>query len=101
MNENNLVNFLLGTAIGGAGVYYALKHQDDIMDKIHQLEEEYMFDSQKLIDAAKDKIDDLTKNIQCKLEQFKDNVTENKDDSIEAIMEELNHLRAEVAKLKS
>lgn len=101
MNESSLVNFLLGTAIGGAGVYYALKHQDEIIDKIKQLEEEYMFDSQKFIDSAKDKIDSLTKNIQCKLEQFKDSAIENKDDSIDAIMEELNHLRAEVAKLKS
>ncbi|MFA5502399.1 MAG: hypothetical protein WC253_07170 [Sulfurovaceae bacterium] len=101
MNENSLANFLLGTAIGGVSVYFALKHQDEIIDKLHQLEEEYAFDPDNLMGSAKEKIDILTKNIQSKVEQFKEGVIENKDDAINAIMEELTHLRKEVAKFKS
>jgi hypothetical protein len=101
MNENGLVNFLLGTVIGGVSVYFALKHQDEIIDKLHQLEEEYGFEPDSLIESTKDKIDVLTKNIQSKVEQFKEDVIENKDDAIDAIMQELTHLRKEVAKFKS
>ncbi|MDD3775005.1 MAG: hypothetical protein PHV08_03475 [Sulfurovaceae bacterium] len=101
MNENSLVNFLLGTVIGGVSVYFALKHQDEIIDKLHQLEEEYALDPDNIMESAKEKIDVLTKNIQSKVEQFKEDVIENKDDAINAIMQELTHLRKEVAKFKS
>ncbi len=101
MSENSLSNFLIGTAIGGVGVYYLLKHKDEIMEKIDQLEEEYKIDSDKIIQSAKEKLDALTKNIQSKLEEFKDDAVENKNDSIDAIIEELNHLRKEVSKFKS
>jgi hypothetical protein len=100
MNENSL-KFLLGTVIGGLGVYYVLKHQDEIMDKIHQLEEEYKMDSDKFVELAKDKLHELTKSIQSKLEEFKGDAVENKNENIDAIIEELNHLREEVAKFKA
>ncbi|MDD5359393.1 MAG: hypothetical protein PHI79_01915 [Sulfurovaceae bacterium] len=101
MNENSYIKFLLGTVIGGLGAYYALKHQDEIMDKIHQLEEEYKADSDKFVESAKDKLHALTKSIQSKLEEFRGDAIENKNESIDAIMEELNHLRKEVAKFKA
>lgn len=101
MNENSLIKFLLGTAVGGVSIYYLLKHQDEIMDKIHELEDEYKNDSDKFIESAKDKMHALTKSIQSKLEEFKGDTIENKNESIEAIMEELNHLRKEVAKFKA
>ncbi len=101
MSENSLIKFLLGTAIGGVGVYYAIKHKDEIMEKINQLEEEYKIDSDKIVQSAKDKLDALTKNIQSKLEEFKGDAAENKNDSIDVIIEELNHLRKEVSKFKS
>ncbi len=101
MNENNLIKFLLGTAVGGVGMYYILKHQDEIMDKINQLEKEYKMDAENFVGSAKDKLQALTKSIQSKLEEFKDDTIMNKNESIDAIMEELEHLRKEVTKFKA
>jgi hypothetical protein len=99
MNTNNTLNFLLGAALGGIATYYALKHQDEIIDKIHELEENLNLDHNELIASAKHKLDQLTQNVQSTIGRFSPH--EDKSEEVASIMEELERLRAEVAALKA
>ena len=38
MNQDNTLSFIVGAALGGIAGYYLYKHQDQIVDKIHELE---------------------------------------------------------------
>lgn len=98
MESNNTLSFVLGAAIGGVAVYYALKHQDEIIEKIHELEENLNIDHDELIATAKEKLEVLTHNLQSKISRFSSHG--DKDDEMGSIMEELEQLRAEVAALK-
>lgn len=103
MNQNNLVSLLLGAAIGGAAVYYTLKHQDEILDKINELEEGLHIDRDELIANAKNKLDQLTNTLQSTIGRYmeSDENTTEKADEIASITEELDRLRAEVQALKA
>lgn len=98
MNSNNSLSFILGAVLGGVATYYALKHQDEIIEKIHELEENLNIDHNELIASAKGKLDQLTQNIQSTIGRLSGN--EEKSDEVASIMEELEQLRAEVAALK-
>lgn len=100
MNQNNLVSFLLGTAIGGAAIYYTLKHQDEIIDKIHELEDNLHFDHHELIETAKDKLDTLTQNVHSTIDRFRGHGETEKDEEIASLMEELARLREEIKALQ-
>lgn len=99
MNSNNSLSFILGAVLGGVATYYALKHQDEIIEKIHELEENLNLDHNELIASAKHKLDQLTQNVQSTIGRFSGN--EEKSDEVASIMEELERLRAEVAALKA
>ncbi|MDD4854775.1 MAG: hypothetical protein PHQ22_02705 [Sulfuricurvum sp.] len=102
MNSNNGISFLLGAALGGVAIYFALKHQDEIIDKIHELEENLNIDHNGLIDNAKGKLDQLTSSLQSTIGRYThSDDTAEKADEIAAITEELNRLRAEVQALKA
>ena len=103
MNQNNALSLLLGAVVGGVATYFAIKHQDEIIDKIHDLEDNIHFDHHALIDSAKGKLDALANTLQSTIQRYThsgDNTTE-KSNEIEAIMEDLNRLRDEVQALKS
>lgn len=99
MNSNNSLSFILGAVLGGVATYYALKHQDEIIEKIHELEENLNLDHNELIASAKHKLDQLTQNVQSTIGRFSGN--EEKSEEVASIMEELERLRAEVAALKA
>lgn len=98
MNQNNIMGFLLGAVVGGVGVYYAIKHQDEIIDKLHELEESLNIDHNDLIEGAKEKLDTLTQSVNSTIHRLGGDTT--KAQEIENIMEELVRLREEVATLK-
>lgn len=100
MNQNNTLSFILGAAIGAAAGYYLFKHQDEIVDKIHELEGNLNIDHNALIEKAKSKLDSLTQSVQSTIERYSG--SDNKStDEITAIMAELKQLRDEVKSLQA
>ncbi|MBD3799310.1 MAG: hypothetical protein IE883_05370 [Epsilonproteobacteria bacterium] len=53
MNQNNTLSFIFGAAIGAVAGYYLFKHQDEIVNKIHELEGNLDIDHNALIEKAK------------------------------------------------
>lgn len=101
MNQNNTLSFILGAAIGAAAGYYLFKHQDEIVDKIHELEENLNIDHNVLIDKAKNKLDSLTQSVQSTIERYTHGNEPKAVDEITAIMAELKQLRDEVKSLQA
>ncbi len=102
MNDNhNLLSFVLGAAIGGAAAYYLFKHQDDIIDKIHELEENLNLDHNALLEKAKNKLDTLTENVQSTIQRYTHGEEKSSPEELTAIMEELSRLREEVKALSA
>jgi hypothetical protein len=99
MNQNNTLSFILGAAIGAAAGYYLFKHQDEIVDKIHELEEHLNIDHNVLIDKAKTKLDSLTQSVQSTIERYTHNDESNTE--LQEIMAELAKLREEVKSLQT
>jgi len=65
MNQNNnLLSFVLGAAIGGAAAYYLFKHQDEILDKIHDLEGNLNINHNEWIEKGKGQLEKLTQSFQ-------------------------------------
>lgn len=100
MNQNNTLSFVLGAAIGAVAGYYLFKHQDEIVDKIHELEENLNIDHHQLIDKAKNKLESLTQSVQSSLERYTHSEEPNRDE-LQSIMAELAKLREEVQSLKT
>lgn len=99
MNQNNTLSFLLGTAMGAVATYLALKHQDQILDKLHELEENLGIDHNDLISQAKNKLDTLTQSVHSSIGRLTGG--EDKSEEAQSIMDELTKLREEVAALKA
>lgn len=103
MNQNNFASFVLGAALGGAAAYYLFKHQDEIMDKIHDLEENLNLDRHALIDKAKAQLERLTQSFQSTVERYTHSDTDEaaKESEVGHIIAELNRLREEVKSLSA
>ena len=101
MSQDNTLSFILGAAIGGIAGYYFFKHQDQIVDKIHELEDNLNIDHNALIDKAKSKLDTLTQNVQSTIERYTHGNDDKSTDEITAIMAELSKLREEVRELRA
>lgn len=101
MSQDNTLSFVLGAAIGGIAGYYFFKHQDQIVDKIHELEDNLNIDHNALIDKAKSKLDTLTQNVQSTIERYTHGNEDKSTDEITAIMAELSKLREEVRELRA
>ncbi|MCK9374360.1 MAG: YtxH domain-containing protein [Sulfuricurvum sp.] len=102
MNQNNtLLSFVLGAAVGGVAAYYVFKHQDEIVDKIHELEENLNIDHHEWVDKAKAQLERLTQTFQSTVERYTHADTEDaaKESEVSHILEELNRLRKEVQAL--
>ena len=99
MNQNNTLSFILGAAIGAAAGYYLFKHQGEIVDKIHELEEHLNIDHNVLIDKAKTKLDSLTQSVQSTIERYTHNDESNNE--LQEIMAELARLREEVKSVQT
>ena len=104
MEKKNTLTFLLGAIIGGAAVYYAYKHQDELLGGLHDLEESLNLDNNELIEKTKAQFSQLSQNVQ----EAIGNYTQNSDDKsmskekeFTSLMEELTRLRAEVEALRS
>lgn len=101
MNQNNTLTFIVGAALGAAAGYLLFKHQDEIVDKIHELEENLNIDHNALIDKAKTKLDSLTQSVQSTIERYTQGNEPKAVDEITQIMAELSKLREEVKSLQS
>jgi hypothetical protein len=101
MSQDNTLSFVLGAAIGGIAGYFFFKHQDQIVDKIHELEDNLNIDHNALIDKAKSKLDTLTQNVQSTIERYTHGNEDKSTDEITAIMAELSKLREEVRELRA
>ncbi|MDP2849759.1 MAG: hypothetical protein Q8M43_04190 [Sulfuricurvum sp.] len=101
MNQDNTLSFVLGAALGGVAGYYLFKHQDQIVDKIHELEGNLHIDHNTLIDKAKSKLDTLTQSVQSTIERYTHGNEDKSADEITAIMAELAKLREEVRELRT
>ncbi|MDD5716452.1 MAG: hypothetical protein PHW64_01500 [Sulfuricurvum sp.] len=101
MNQNNTLSFIVGAALGGIAGYYLFKHQDEIVDKIHELEGNLNIDHNALIDKAKTKLDSLTQNVQSTIERYTHGNDTKSTDEITEIMAELSRLREEVKALSA
>lgn len=102
MNDNhNLLSFVLGAAIGGAAAYYLFKHQDQIVDKIHELEESLNLDHNTLIDQAKTKFDAVADSVQSTIQRYTRSDEQPTAEHINQMMEELARLREEVKALSA
>lgn len=102
MNQNNnLLSFVLGAAVGGIAAYYVFKHQDEIVDKIHELEENLNIDHHEWVDKAKAQLERLTQTFQSTVERYTHGDAEDaaKESEVSHILEELNRLRKEVQAL--
>lgn len=105
MNQNNLATFVLGAVIGGASAYYLFKHQDEIIDKIHDIEDHLNLDRHALIDKAKAQLERLTQSFQSTVERYThhsgDTDEAAKESEVGHIIAELNRLREEVKALSA
>ncbi len=110
MNDNNhLLSFVLGAAIGGAAAYYLSKHQDEIVDKLqegiadrlHDLEETLHIDHAALIEKARNRLDTLSGTLQSTIQRYTSTQEKAPEDEIAAIMQELSRLREEVKALST
>ncbi|WP_310439477.1 hypothetical protein [Sulfuricurvum sp.] len=101
MNQDNTLSFIVGAALGGIAGYYLYKHQDQIVDKIHELEGNLNIDHNSLIEKAKSKLDTLTQNVQSTIERYTHGSEPKTTDEITAIMTELARLREEVKALSA
>lgn len=103
MNQNNLLTFVIGAAIGGAATYYAFKHKDEILEKIDELEGNLHIDRYEWIEKAKEQLEKLTHTFQSTVQRFSHGDAEEavKESEIAQIMEEINKLRQEVQALSA
>lgn len=101
MDHNNTLTFIVGAALGTVAGYYLFKHQDEIVDKIHELEGNLNIDHNALIDKAKSRLDMLTQNVQSTIERYTHGSEPKTTDEITEIMAELSRLREEVKALQA
>lgn len=101
MDKNNTLGFLLGAALGGVVAYYAFKHQDEIVSKINDLEENLDLDHNALIDQAKAQLEQLTQNVKAAISQSADKLSGSSSDETNELLNEIDRLRAEVEQLKA
>ncbi|MDD2265499.1 hypothetical protein [Sulfuricurvum sp.] len=101
--QNTLLTFVVGAAIGGAAAYYAYKHKDEILEKINDMEDNLHFDQHEWIEKAKDQLDHLTHTFQSAVQRYSHSSNEetSKEDEIARLTEELNNLRQEIQTLKA
>jgi exonuclease VII large subunit len=100
--QNTLLSFVVGAAIGGAAAYYAFKHKDEILEKINDMEDNLHFDQHEWIEKAKDQLDHLTHTFQSAVQRYSHPANdETKEDEIARLTEELNALRQEMQALKA
>lgn len=101
MEHNNMLSFIVGAAIGGVAGYMLFKHQDDIVEKLQDLEKTLHIDHNALIDKAKNQLDSLTQNVQSTIQRYTHSDEKPSADEIASIMEELARLREEVKALSA
>lgn len=100
MNQNSGLSLLVGALLGGVATYFAIKYQDDLMEKINDLKENMTFDRHELIESAKEKLESLTATAQATFQKYTHDNDEKPAEDINALMEELHRLRDEVNALK-
>lgn len=98
-DDHTLMSFILGAAIGGAAAYYLLKHQDEIVEKIREIEEGLNLEENELIEQAKSKFDALGETIRSTFQSSSLNDSKPSSEELSSIMDELARLREEVRTL--
>lgn len=100
MNQNNGLSLLVGALLGGVATYFALKHQDGVIEKINELKESATFDRHEIIESAKEKLEALTATAQATFQKYTSSNAEKPSNEITAIMEEIHRLHEEIDALK-
>lgn len=98
-DDHNLLSFILGAAIGGVAAYYLLKHQDEIAEKIREIEEGMNLEENALIEQARNKFDALGEAIRTTFQSSSADEAKPSPNELASIMEELARLREEVRAL--
>ncbi|HEX5624075.1 MAG TPA: YtxH domain-containing protein [Sulfuricurvum sp.] len=103
MEQKNTIGFILGAAIGGIVAYYAFKHQDEILTKIHELEENLDLDHNTLIHQAKQQLDQLTENVKSAITRTAEAAepSEGANEEVDALRQEISRLQAQLEALKA
>lgn len=101
MNNNNLITFLFGAVVGGVAAYYVVKHKDEIIEKIQEIEGNLNIDHAEWIDKAKAQLERLTQNFQNTVQKYSHSDSDEaaKESEVAHIIAELNQLRQEVNSL--
>lgn len=101
MNNNNLITFLFGAVVGGAAAYYIFKHQDEILEKIQEIEGNLNIDHAEWIEKAKAQLERLTQSFQTTVQKYSHSESDEaaKESEVAHIIAELNQLRQEVNSL--
>ncbi len=101
MDRGDLLSFLIGAAIGGVATYYAIKHQDEILEKIGELEEKLKFNRADLVEKAKAQFEKLSSAFQSTVDKYAGMIRSGgtTDEQKAQIVQELDRIRGEVQAL--
>lgn len=102
MDRGDLLSFIIGAAIGGAATYYAIKHQDEILAKIEELEANFKFSRAELIEKAKLQFEKLSAAFQATVDKYAGMIRSGETTTEEQkaqIVQELDRIRSEVQAL--
>ena len=95
MKQENVANLVIGLAAGVAATYFVCKHKDEIMDKLHEIEDN--LDHFEWVKKVKMRIEQLSHSFHTHLEKMNTETDETAQESqVSHILDELNQLRKDV-----
>lgn len=103
MAKGDLLSFILGAAAGAAATYYVIKHQDEIVEKIEELEQRFNIDHTELAGKAKAQFEKLSTAFSAAIEKYSGMIkggTTTEEQKVQ-IIQELDRIRNEVQTLAS
>lgn len=92
--KNDGANFLLGALIGGFAAYYAIKHKDEIMERLSEIGEDFDLQNNEHLLNAKEKLGTFVQSVTSGVNSLV-------DDEKEKLKAELDALKVEMAALRA
>jgi hypothetical protein len=103
MARSDLLSFIIGAAAGAVATYYVIKHQDEIVAKIEELEGRFDIDHNELVGKAKVQFEKLSAAFSATIEKYSGMIkggTTTEEQKVQ-IIQELDRIRNEVQTLAS